>query len=634
MIDDTEGQFGLERMTASRYYTAYNVRRPSQAPIKFDTWSTMQLPVGSIFHTMNGWETLDGSRGGLPDPTLPPLVNEKLPIYLKINTAVATDHSGPFGVKESYSYRPNTIIPQIAHFSQTHRKFHRILSDRQLATMSGVLTLHLYRKFDIIIRTILDLVSAIGAGKQHYILLPQGTHVFARSILQRSFKDLSTGTLNGLSHDPSIFPMIHLLAYVYGKNHELSVSPYKEDVKLLGKQDPLFETLKSTSLLERLDKNLFSSINFILQKDDKAIVYNLADLDKFADNDSFYQKFYRHIMNLRLSHSKLPDGIDPDSEEFDDYVADGGNKDTGSSGTFTETELTARADQAIRSKEEKGIPLDALEQAAKRSIERKRNEADDGQGEIPLNHEPVHKNFEERLRAATIDHTAAAIDLEPKKETKRNSLMENHLKVVLNGKALGELIQPPSVQAITPKDMTFITSAPEASYQKSSLVAMDKAYQTHSYHHDMAKVVGSLSKHGLFITKVEEDKIHTEMDRTTTYRFHVSDLNGKSHHIKYTLPDVDTNGIMKLSGINYRLTRQIANVPICKTSPTRVNLSSYYNKIIVERVQSKRYSYENDTAKLILSLKAKGKLDAIIGQAPLPTKKLDYDYSEKGPKNT
>jgi hypothetical protein len=629
-IDDNDDHIALERMTIGRFYTAYNVRRASQAPTKFDSWSSMQLPVGCIFHSLNGWDKMDAPNGGLPDPTLPPLVNEKLPIYLKVNTSVATDHSGPFGVKESYSYRPNTLTPQISHFFQTHRKFHRILSDRTLGTMSGVLTwidysplheikvsgtLHSYRKFDIIFRTMLDLISSIGPGKAHYILLPQSDHVFARALLQRSFKDLSTGTLNGFAHDPSIYPMIHLLGYVYGKNRELNVNPYKEDVKLLGKTDPLFTSLHSTSLLERLNKDLFASLNFVIQKDDRAIVYNLGDLDKFAEDDSFYQKFYRHIMNLRLSHTKLPEGVDPDSDEFDTYVDDTTNTEPPVSDAVIASPVEDQSTTSLLTEQE----------VVKRSQQDVHPDK-----EIPINHEPLQQSFEERLRTATVDHSLPAVDAEPKKEAKRNSLMENHLKVSVAGRTLGELIQPIPLQAIAPKRMDFITSTPEESYQRSSLVAMDKAYQTHAFHHDMGKVVSSLSKHGMFITKVEEDKVHTEMDRTTTYRFHLSDLNGKTHHIKYTLPDVDDNGIMKLSGINYRLTRQIANVPICKTSPTRVNLSSYYNKIIVERVQSKRYSYEQDTARLILDLKAKGKLNAVVGQTPFPTKKVAYDYSAIG----
>ena len=627
-LDDV---FGLERISYARFYNTSNIRRPAQAGLKMDVWDTMQLPTGSILHTLNGLETLETSTGGLPNPTLPLVVNEKLPIYLKINTTVASADTVPFGVSETYTYRPNILSAQISHFYQTHRKFHRVLSDRTLGSMSGVLTwldysplnelkvsgtLHAYRKFDIVFRTILDKIASIGPNGHHYIVLPQSHHVFARTILQRSFKELSTGTLNAFAHDPSIFPILHLLGYVYGKTHDLSVAPYKEDIKILGKGNDLFETLKSTSLLERLNPNLHSSINFILQKDNKAIVYNLEDLTRFSEDVSFFTKFYRHIMNLRLSDSVLPEHTDVEDDQYDTYIEN-----------VSQQQVSSKENEAIVTPEiskadEPGIPIKVLEEATQR--------AKPVSLEKPAIEPNPDTSFESRLRTAVVHHTAAIISNEPKKENRRNTLLENHLKVTIAGKPLGELIQPLVTQKITPKDMPFITAAPEQSYQKSSLLSMDRAYQTHVYHHELAKVVGSLAKHGMFINKVDEDKTHTEMDRLTTYRLNLSDLDGKTHHVKFTVPDVDANGKMKISGVDYQLTRQIANIPICKISPSRVNLSSYYNKIIVERVQSKRYSYEQDTYKLIMSLRAKGLLTAVLGSAPAPTESVAYDYSAIG----
>jgi hypothetical protein len=629
MIDTDNDFSGLEKMNYARFQLAYTVRRPGQAPTKFDDWSTFQFPNGSVVHTVNGFDTLVAPNEGLPDPKLPPMLNEKLPVYLMISAKVAGESAQPFGVKESYSFRASMVSSHIGHFIKTNPRYHRIISDRVLRTMSGVLTwvdysplneirvngtLHAYRKFDIIFRTILDSVITIGSSKHHYILLPQSDRVFQRAIIQRTFKDLSTNTLNAFLNDPSMFPLLHILGFVYGKTHDLNVAPYKEDVKILGKDNDLFGEVKSSSLLERISPDMMAAINFVFYKDNRAVVYNLADLARFAEDSAFYPKLYRHFMNLRLISGTLPDHIDPDSEQFDEFVSDA-SPDKVEPTVVDQSVPVAKTEPVVAPTAVVSAPV--VKAAPKEEHSFKPTA-------------PSKASFEDRLRTAAIAHTESAVIVEPKKASRRDQLIEGHLKATLNGKPLGELIQPLETQLIAPKAMPFVTSAPEASYQQSSLLAMDRTYQAHAYHHDLAKVVGSLGKHGMFITKIDEEKTHTEMDRTTTFKIGLADIAGKTHNVRFTVPDIDHNSTMKLSGVEYRLTRQIANIPICKISPTRVNLSSYYNKIIVERIQSKRFSYEQDIAKLIGNLRTRDLLTATAGAAPYPTRKVAYDYTAVG----
>lgn len=629
--ENQEDILGLEKMNYSKFYLSHMTRRAAQAPSKIEDWSKLALPNDSILHTLSGLDTLTTPTEGLPDPLVPVVLNEKFPVYLKVWTEVASDSSVPFGVKENYIYRPNTLLPSIMSFFQAHRKYHRIISDRTIGTMGGVLTwvdysplnevrvngtLNNYRKFDVIFRTILDNVIRIGESKHHFIVLPQSNRVFNKAVLLRAFKEFSTSTLNPLLDDPSIFPIIHLLGYVYGQSRDIDVVPYKEDVKILGKDSEVFSKVKSTSLLERIDPRYFESINFVIQKDNGAIVYNLADLAKFSEDGNFYTKMYRHVMNLRLSGMTIPDHINTDSDKFDTLVSNiSGNTETVEEAPITSTKPVKEIQEiGTRTKSTEIDPITKTDDV------------------IVIKDETtgVRSNFEEKIRREAVIVKPNSVPLDDKTVNKKANLIDNHFKVMIGNKTLGELIQPLPTDQIKPKDMSFVKSAPEESYKKSSLLAMDKAYIKHASKHELAKVIGSLAKHGFYATKLEETKTNTEMDRMTTYKVNLSDVNGKVHHVKFTLPDVDDNGNMKLGGIEYRLTRQIANVPICKISPTRVNLSSYYNKVIVERVQSKRNSYENDIAKLIIVLKNNGFLKAVSGSAIAPTKSVPYDYTAIG----
>jgi len=635
----TDDTLGLERLGYARFYNSFVTRRPNQAPTKMDNWNELVLPVQSVLHTLNGFDTLHPKNDGMPDPAIPLVTNEKSPVFLKIHTKMADETDFPFGVKESYIYRPATLLAAAAHYHTTYTQFRRILSDRVIGSIQGVLTwvdysplnearvngtMGIYRKFDILFRTILNNVVKIGSGKYHYIHLPQSGGVFGKPQLNRTFKELTNGSLNSLSHDPSIFPIIHLLGYVFGKTNNLNVTPYKEDILVLGKDGAVLKDQRSTSLLERIPSDLLDSINFIIQKDDKAIVYNLGDLTRFAQDSSFYTKFYRHIMSLRVDGAVIPDHVDTDSEQFDNLVSSlAGDKQQDELGNVT-IQATDGSTTTIQGKV-LGIEPATVEQVVGITPVTKSEtiEASDS-------HALTGKGFEEKIRTVVNQKTQTEVQKDTKVVTKRQQLVEAHFNVLLGGKTLGELIQTPLDAAITPKNMDFLKDVPDESYRSTSVLAIDKNYREHGYHHELAKVIGSLAKHGYYATKIEESRVNTEMDKTVTYKVILADEGGRSHHVKFTIPELDDAGLMKLSGTEYRLTRQIANVPICKVSPTRVNLSSYYNKIIVDRVQTKRNSFEEDIHKLISTLKANDLLEAVSGGAPLPTKDVPYDYTAIG----
>ena len=215
------------RQTYTRFYTNFHTRRPTQAPKKFDNWDDLQLPTGACVHTINGIDTLIPPNSGLPDIDLPVIKNTTIPIYVLVNSKVAVEETKPFGVKDQFVYRPATILGSIGNLYQHHRRFKRILADSTISKMPQALSWvdysplvelqamgvnHNYRKFDIILRTVIDKIAAIGSGVNHYILFPQGHKTFSRALLQRAYKELSNATTSMFNHDPSVFPLIHLLA--------------------------------------------------------------------------------------------------------------------------------------------------------------------------------------------------------------------------------------------------------------------------------------------------------------------------------------------------------------------------------------------------------------------------------------
>ncbi len=640
-----EEEFGQEanRLTYTRFYIDNSTRRASQAPNKIIEWAKLQLPTGSCLHTVNGLETLTAPNEGLPNIDYPLLKNEKNPIFLKINLYPSDETSKPFGVDETYSYRPSRVSSAVSTFYNTHKKFKRILSDRTIGKMPGILNwidysplcemkvsgvLHNYRKFDIIARTVLNTISKIGNNTHHFILIPQLNHVYSRAVLQRTFSDLSTSTLNAFNHDPSIYFVLQILGYVYGKTHDLSVKPYAEDIRLKGEDDDLISHLKSTSLLERLDDDLYPAINFVFQRGDRAVVYNLEDIRKFSEKPAFYTALYRHLMNLRLSESEVPENIDPDSDEFDTFVSD--ISDTKAENRVQDIPESSSEEEVITPvKSKKIVNIDS------KVVKTPLNPEKSSRAPLISIQKPSETaQFENIIRKESERHIKISTDEDSVKLSKHEELIENHFNTELSGVSLKSLISQDIPIETDPHNLDFIDSTPEDSYKKSSIIAIDKVYDKHFYKKDLAKVLGSLAKHGFYITKIDETHLNSEMDRTITYKVNLTDVNGKAHHVKFTVPHIDNDGNVKLGGVNYRLIRQATNLPICKISVNRVNLSSFYNKLIVERVQSKRNSFENFLYKLIVELKNEDVVDATLGKSQVPSRPVPYDYSSLGNKFT
>lgn len=626
------------RQTYTRFYTNFHTRRPTQAPKKFDNWDDLQLPTGACVHTINGIDTLIPPNSGLPDIDLPVIKNTTIPIYVLVNSKVAVEETKPFGVKDQFVYRPATILGSIGNWYQHHRRFKRILADSTISKMPQALSWvdysplvelqamgvnHNYRKFDIILRTVIDKIAAIGSGVNHYILFPQGHKTFSRALLQRAYKELSNATTSMFNHDPSVFPLIHLLAYSYSKTNDLAVTPYKNDLKLLGKDSPELSNLKSTSLFDRLPQDLLDSMNVILYHGDQAVIYNLGDIGRFSEKPGFYVNLYRHFMILRSRNESFVDHEEDSSDHQATEIHESDHEEIPVVDNVSEPEVVKPKPIENKTKTVH-TPMKGYDSHSQSKP------VSEIKPDVVIKDDETHSSFEAAVRKKAEKKEEEIVSFDNKKKKKQKELIDNHFNATLGGKPLSELTQVKLDSSMTPKPMDFVSSAPEPSYQKSMLVEMDKTYLDRAYHVELGKVLGSTAKHGLYITKIEEEEHHTEMDHTTTVKVSLTDLDGKNHSIKFTRPTVSKDGTMMLSGTEYRLTRQATNLPICKISEYRVNLSSYYNKVIVERVQSKRNNYSDVMGKILMDMRNSDLIEGVLGKAPDATKSLPYDYSAIG----
>ena len=170
----------------------------------------------------------------------------------------------------------------------------------------------------------------------------------------------------------------------------------------------------------------------------------------------------------------------------------------------------------------------------------------------------------------------------------------------------------------------------DKSMESSSIQTFDTDYMKKMYKRHIAEVATSFTKKGMFLVGIEEDFVSDELNRLIKYKLTYEDIKGKRHTIKFTLPFVGDDGSCYVNGTKQYFRTQMADLPICKVSPVRVSLASYYNKTIVERNVNKAHSFIAYIQKLIskINLQQPNTILLDYGIFRLSEVKLPYEYAE------
>ncbi len=114
---------------------------------------------------------------------------------------------------------------------------------------------------------------------------------------------------------------------------------------------------------------------------------------------------------------------------------------------------------------------------------------------------------------------------------------------------------------------------------------LDKRYMKEMYHKDIFNAIYSIQNSKMVITGHTINKRKSFMGEVEEHIVDVKPIGGgRAMPIKIILPSIDTNdGTYKMSGNNYIMRWQRIDLPIRKTSPTEVLLTSYSGKLFIEK---------------------------------------------------
>lgn len=146
--------------------------------------------------------------------------------------------------------------------------------------------------------------------------------------------------------------------------------------------------------------------------------------------------------------------------------------------------------------------------------------------------------------------------------------------------------------AVFSTEMADIANVPDKSMLKSTLVDYDQKYIRKVHRKDMLGMVTNLQKAGIIIQNYDVEHIPQITGDIEIHSIKIKPLQGQSSTIRFNMPVVDEDGNFKINGSKYKLRKQRTEIPIRKTAPNTVALSSYYTKAFVQRSEKRVNNYE------------------------------------------
>jgi hypothetical protein len=573
--------------------------------------ATLQLPNNSVLHMLDHLLEPDDISVIL-DVNNPLIKNETFQMYLDHFYTIPSEDDPLFPVTDTYRFLQSRVVNQTRAFFKTHPKLKRMPSIKGTLLRTTTLSIFncdplfklyvtgrmvAYRKFDIVLRSVLKNISTIE-GKHNYLYIPLSTNIYNKPQFQRAFKVLDTTSVR-FTNDMSFFFLVHFLA--------------------------LTVDASDVSLFKKLEQHQLDTLNVIFDVNGRCMIFNLGDLISFIPNKTnYWQTLLRIINTLKLlqDHDESDLNAIPD-DKFDQLVDQKAVKEEDE---HPEEESPILPEVEIS----KTIPIKGLAATPDQDLLKQKVKEEVAVINSPIHLEksiapkPLIQHIDERAKEHVTNNQTVSEKAKPKLIT----LAEKYKQVELGGKSIEEHLSDLSLPPIEHTSLDFLKdSVPDVSMISTKLTAFDRTYVKEMLVKDMAATLVSFAAQGMFLTDIEENDEITQMDRVRHYKALYSDGTGRKHKVVFKFPILDDDGVMLVNGIESRMIKQQVNLPICKVSPTRVSLASNYNKALVERTSTSIHNFADYISKYINALISSGEDIKVTYGTYAGDVKVPYDYN-------
>lgn len=152
-------------------------------------------------------------------------------------------------------------------------------------------------------------------------------------------------------------------------------------------------------------------------------------------------------------------------------------------------------------------------------------------------------------------------------------------------------IPPETLTIKKSAEIADISTVPDKTMLKSSLLEFDQRYITEVMARDTASMVLHLQNAGVAITSYEVERHDNIMGSFDMFAVRVVPVEGTATTLRFKLPVVEEDGSYVANGVKYYMRKQRNDLPIRKIREDTVALTSYYGKVFVRRSEKKVNNY-------------------------------------------
>ncbi|MCK9234792.1 MAG: hypothetical protein M0R77_00590 [Gammaproteobacteria bacterium] len=249
-----------------------------------------------------------------------------------------------------------------------------------------------------------------------------------------------------------------------------------------------------------------------------------------------------------------------------------------------------------------------------------------GLGELTERNKNLPNTFEDGLMRIATDYAEAGLlSATDYQRFVRHSEAYKSIKMP-NGQTLEEYIQidKKDLEIDYNKPVPSVDTVNDPSLIGSTMVEFNRKYNTELLYKDIARMVLNMQFGGVAVTNMNIYKQETVLGSNYVYEVRLVPVDGEPGTVRFTIPEVSKDGTFRINGVKYRFrTQQAAQLPIKKTAPYQVALTSYYGKLFINRTQRKVNDYGSWITRYIKMEALEGTTDKIRDVETFPTFKAN-----------
>lgn len=361
------------------------------------------------------------------------------------------------------------------------------------------------------------------------------------------------------------------------ENEDIQENPVNEDVSQ--KETNILKFFNSNSVSRNIVNAYHNVVDNLIEKakikGDNVIKNGKAD---FASPN--IDKLFSSLKDIQEDESTfLGNNYDKNQQEVEEI-------DELDEDETKEIDLNKEEDDEVDDEIKNMMEKEEKEKPQKETFEENLDEFEDelkdseGEDEVVLNEKEqidFFKKYKEETKPVLSAKQAARLKLIKEKYKSIQIDEKTTLEALINDLEATSIDNIPMKQELV-----------DESFKQVNVVDFERSYIEKTYKKDLINCLQSFSDENKEIKFYMQDfKIKDSSDQLNskeTVEVTFEDSNFIKHKMKFDLPKIDENFRMTINGTTMQMKKQIIFLPVVKTGPTIVWLTSQFNKLYMERV--------------------------------------------------